>query len=587
MNENLTIDSNGKEFIISCPFWANDLVRNLPTRKWNKSKRAWTAPIIRANVEAIEALTTMAGVVTTDAAYACLQSYHAQREDAGVRGSGFPSWYPFKRQPLPHQMEALNKGYGLHAYALFMDMQTGKSKTSIDMVSAHRMEGHINAVVVFTKKSLRGNWADSFADDCPIPYSMHCPDTDKQKDFERWLYSKHDFKIMVVGWEQLSAGRMPSMVERFLLSHHPVAAIGDETNYIQNHKAGRSELAEAYGRMAEYRYAMTGTPATEGPMKLYQQFQFLDPEIIGIGDYYAFRNRYAIMGGYTPKDGPMRGKPTQIVGYQNLDELMELIAPHTFQFTKEQMGVLPKRYQKRAVDMTKEQMAVYKQIKKEGYIGREDDPHVIENTLELMLRLHQVAGGYTVKKREVSRTNAKGEVKVKAVYDPVEIIAPDKNPKILELESVVEEFRGKKQGLIWAVYQPEIRAIVERMTRMGMRVGELHGLVPEPERQPMVRAFKEGNYDLVVGNAATGGMGFPMHTAEVNIFFNNTHKLRDRLQAEDRNWGLEYKDNGIWIDLMADKTVDVTFYNALKQKEDVHTYVRRRIGEVTKLLDGE
>ena len=41
-------------------------------------------------------------------------------------------------------------------------------------------------------------------------------------------------------------------------------------------------------------------------MNLFMQFEYLDPNIIGIGDYYAFRNRYAIMGGYRDPDGLIR-----------------------------------------------------------------------------------------------------------------------------------------------------------------------------------------------------------------------------------------------------------------------------------------
>lgn len=577
--DKLIIDSDGKQFMISCPVWANDLVRDLPNRRWNKSRRAWLAPLVRANVERVQQIMKMDGAITTDKARAAIDKYHSDKESAVKRGSGFPAWYPFKRQPRRHQFDALNKGYGMNAFALFMDMQTGKSKTAIDMVTALHMENKLQAVQIFTKLTLRENWVLALEDDCPIPYSVHCPTTDKPKQFEKWLLTKHPFKIMIVGWESLSTGGMADMCERFLMAHHPTAIIGDETNYIMTHTATRAQVAEKLARKSEYRYALTGTPATEGLIKLYQQFEFLDPDIIGTGDFYAFRNRYATMGGYIPKDGPMRGKPTQIVGYQNVDELMELIAPYSFQVVKDDAYDLPpKRYQVRELQMTKEQAAAYKIIKREQVIGSGDDERAVSNTLELMLRLHQVAGGYTVKPRE-----NRGKME----YDPVELVTPDKNPKIIEVQSILEEIKGRKQALIWAVYLPEIRALIATAKAMGFRVGELHGGVPEKERQPQVAAFKRGELDLIIGNASTGGMGYSMHTAEVNIFYNNTFKLRDRLQAEDRSWGDGQTKPGIWIDLVMAKTVDRTVYDALKNKEDLHHYVRSRIKHMTALLDGE
>lgn len=587
MNSNMVIDSDGKQFKIKCEFWANDLVRNLPNRRWSKSNRAWLAPIIRANVEHIEKLVTMSGVELTGAGQKVLAEYRS-KSDVVPDVNGFPHWYPFKRPPRKHQIAALNKGYSRNAFAFFMDMQTGKSKTSIDCVAAHRMEGHIQAVLILTKRTLRGNWLNSLHDDCPIPFLAHLPETDNKRQFENFLRSDHDFKVMLVGWESLSAGGMYEMCERFLLAHHPTAIIGDETNYIMTHTATRAKRAEKLARMSEFRYALTGTPAAEGPMNLFMQFEFLDPNIIGIGDYYAFRNRYAIMGGFVPKDGPMRGKPTQIVGYQNLDELMELIAPYSFQVMKsEAYDLPPKRYQVRTVEMTKEQRAVYNKIKKDGIINMKDGPDkVVSNTLETMLRLHQVCGGYSVVGREEYRTNAKGETKLKVVYDPIEVVPPEKNPKIAEIESIVEE-AGHKQGIIWATYLPEINIIAAKLRGMGKRVGELHGAVPDEERQPMVDAFKRGEYDWVVGNASTGGMGFSMHTAEVNVFYSNTHKIRDRLQAEDRSWGDGQTRPGIWIDLVCERSVDGTIMDAIQQKQDLHEYIRQRIKHVHALMDGD
>jgi SNF2 family DNA or RNA helicase len=237
--------------------------------------------------------------------------------------------------------------------------------------------------------------------------------------------------------------------------------------------------------------------------------------------------------------------------------------------------------------MTKEQAEAYKVIKKEKVLRHGEDETAVKNTLELMLRLHQVAGGWTVKPHQIEWVGADGDKRVKTVYDPVQLIEPAKNPKLIEVQSILEEIRHKKQGLIWAVYLPEVMALIDVAKKMGMKVGELHGGVKEGDRQPSVDAFKRGELDLIIGNASTGGMGYSMHTAEVNIFYNNTFKLRDRLQAEDRSWGDGQTKPGIWIDLIADKTVDRTVYHALKQKEDVHNYVRHRIKHMTALLDGE
>lgn len=588
MNNNLIIDAGPNNTLrVTCPFWANELVRNLPSRRWSKKHRCWEVPILRQNVDGIDSLRRMAGVVVTGGAESLLQEYAgAMAAIKPDRSAGMPHWYQFKTTPRKHQAAALDKLYGVPTGALFMEMQTGKSKTTIDLLAAHRMEGHLHGALIFSKLSLRRNWVIQFEQHCPIPVSIHLPHTTKERQFKAWLGHPHDFKVMIVGWESLSAGGMYAFCEQFLLSLVKSGIVGDESTYIAGHDAARSRRAVTLARMAEYRYILSGSPSLEGPLQLYMQYEFLDPNIIGIGDFYAFRNRYATMGGYVPKDGPMKGKPVQVIGYQNLDELTELIAPYTVEVLKKDAYDLPpKRYEIRTVEMTKDQKALYRKIKTEKALGG-DEGKVVQNTLELILRLHQVAGGYTVTPREEIRMDKHGNPKPKIVYDPVEVVPPEQNPKIIELVEVVKEAHGK-QGIIWAAYRSEIGAIAGTLRSMGLRIGELHGGIDENDRQPMVDAFQRGEIDWIVGNAGTGGMGYTMMRSEVNIFYNNTQKAIDRVQAEDRAWGDGQTKSGVWIDIVAEHTVDELVLKALAQKQDVAEFVRMNLQQAIRMLDGE
>lgn len=592
-NQQMVVDAAKGKFTVQCPVWANDLVRDLPSRRWSKAQRAWVVPILRQNVDAMRKIIAMPGVRTTDAAVLAIAEYETRLAGL-VKKDGFPVWYKFKRDPRKHQTAALNKCYGLNAAALFMDMQTGKSKTSIDLVSAHRMEGHITGVLVLTKLSLRKNWVAHFDIDCPIPHTIHLPTTDRERDFDLWLAKPHDFKVMVVGWESLSAGRMIELCRRFM-AYSGRAIIGDETTYITGHKALRFEHTAELGKMAAYRYALTGTPALEGPMNLYTQFEFLDPNIVGIGDFYAFRNQYAIMGGFMREVRPGKKVATEIVGYQNLDELMKLIAPHTFQITKKEAYDLPpKRYQTRTVEITAKQRELYQKIKSDGVmLLKGGEERALQNVLEVALRLHQVTGGYGVNPNEVRYLGKDKEgntvEKIKVMYEPYRIVEPAKNPKMLEVIDIITDPSAKgKQGIIWAVYRHEIADLVELMKAKGVKnIGQLHGGVPEGDRQPIVDAFKEGGVQWVVGNASTGGMGYSMMASEVSIFYNNTFKAVDRVQAEDRAWGDGQTKSGIWIDIAAEKTVDMTVLKALEAKMDLSEFIRYRINEAMTLLSGE
>lgn len=589
--EKMKIDAEGGKLLITCPFWANDLLNGLPSKRWDKKRRAWGAAIIKQNMDAARELMKLAGVEVTDRAKQAMTRYDAQIADMGKRGSGFPAWYKFKTKPRKHQAAEADKLYGLKTMGIFWDMQTGKSKQSIDWATAHRMEGHIEAILIFVKRTLRRNWVTQFDEHCPLPTSILLPSTDEPRVFERWLALRHDYKVMIVGWESLSQGKMHEMCERFV-NTHKCAVIGDETTFIANYKSIRTVRSTTTAHQCDYRTALTGTPALEGPMNLFSQFQFLDPNIIGIDDFLAYRNRYAVMGGFMREVRPGKKVPTEIVGYQNLDELMKLIAPFASQILKADVYDLPpKRPETRTVELTKVQRAVYEQIKKEGVLqipASQDPAIVIKNVLGVALRLHQVTGGYAVKAREERRVGKDGLPKVITKYDPVELVAPKDNPKMIELCEFVEEWKGKKQGLIWAVYMPEIHAIISLMKHMGLRVGELHGGVRDELRQSVtIEPFQKGDLDVIVGNASTGGMGYTLMQAEVNCFYNNTFKAVDRVQAEERNYGDGQAKSPIVCDIAAERTVDMTALAALAEKMDMSDYIKHRLGEVHKLLDGD
>jgi hypothetical protein len=581
-----TVDFAEDQFEIRCPVWFNDTVRDVPAVRFHKGKKAWVAKPMRQNVAALEKLKSMRGVTFSMDAIAAMTFIEAS---ATVKTGQFPAWYPFKRQPKAHQRPAYDKLYPKQGGLLGMEMQTGKSKIAVDLAACWRMEGIIDHVLVLTKRSLRANWIGHFEKDCAIPFLPFLPDTDDPKAFNMWLTEQHDFKVMIVGWESLSQGKMASWAHRFLDLCMKPAVIGDETTFIINHKSIRTKHTIDYGRKATKRLALAGEPHLEGPMNLFAQFEYIDPQIIGIGDFYAFRNRYAVMGGFMREVRPGKKVATDIVGYQNLDELAATLEPYTYDVRKgDAVDMPPKLPEVRTVQLTKTQKDLLLQIKRDSTFTVEGDPEVVmQNVLETALRRHQIVGGYAVRPREVRRTRRDGTEVVRNVFDPITVVAPAVNPKIQELLSLVEDIRGKHQFLVWAVYMPEIQHIIEALSEWGLKVGPMHGQVPEGDRQIIVDDFNKGDLDCIVGNASTGGMGFTMDAATVNIFYSNTFKAIDRVQAEDRPWGITQTKPVTIVDIVAEQSIDVTILRALEDKQDLSTFIRQRIRDAKSLLDGD
>lgn len=558
----IDFDAKSSRFLIQCDMWENDKLRALPNRRWIQGKKHWAVPNVRVNVEHLKKN-------HGDATWSAAAKAALNVPRTIVRKGDFPDHvYSFKTKPFIKQLEALHHGYRSNVFAFFMDMGTGKSKVSIDTFCAHRIEGHLIAGVIVCPLSLRMNWQREIAIHSPIPIDTYLLDSGKPKEFDRWRATKHDFKVLLVGVESLAAGRAASMVKQFLMTCGKSFMLVDEASKIKSHSATRSKACVELGQLCEYRYILTGTPIANGPMDLFMQFEFLNSDILGVGDFWSFRNRYAVMGGYENKE---------VVGYQNMAELVETVAPFVFQCRKEEVVDLPpKVYEIRTVELSDEQARVYKGVKKEGIIYTKNGEHEVKNVLENMLRRQEICGGF------MPVLDPDGNIVSKEAIGGV-------NAKLNELLDIAAELVVvNKKAIVWCAYRAEIALIAAALRKQYGHdsVVELHGGIDESQRDINVNVlFQKGAARFCVGNAATGGMGLTMTAAEAEIYYSNTFNFIDRQQSEDRAHRTGQTKSVKIIDIIYRGTVDSTIANALKSKLDVSEYVRRAISAVNTTVD--
>jgi hypothetical protein len=571
MNERIHVhyDAKAGQFQLSCPFYANEMVRGANAR-WSKAKRAWMAPNVRRNVEYINTTLRPYADFTSEAETEIAAALKRYANMAATKG-GFPSWYPFKTAPMPHQQECLGRLYGKEGVAVFMDPGLGKSKVLIDLNCALRMEDKIDRWLILTKVSLLDNFADQIREHAPIPVDIHIPDTTKVKAYQKWLSADGDFKCLIAGIESLSNGRMIDIVESFLLcSARPAVSI-DESSMIATHNATRSVRVIGLRSKTAYRQASTGTPIADSPLNLFMQFQFIDPDIIGIGDYYAFRNRYAVMGGH--KD-PKTGKPVQIVGYQNIDELTKTVAPYTYEQNKSILKLPERRYQVRKVELAPTLARWYREVKVSEKYQINGKTVVPQNILEYILRLHQIAGGFIGE--PIEETLVDGRIKKRTEVH--QLVLPKDNTKLIELLDVVGDYKNK-QMIIWTAYRCELQMVASALSELygADKVTTLHGDTDDEQRRVLSKHFERGDYQFIVSNPQTGGMGFTWNAASAMVYYSMTNKLIDRLQSLDRNNRIGQTKSTMVIDIVAKGTVDELIKKANDQKFDLAQFVRSKI----------
>jgi hypothetical protein len=570
MSSSINIDFDPKtgRFIIHSPFWALDLMRRIPNRKFEKRlNNAWTAPALRANVNYLQSQMPSQAVYTDAARVKMQEVLEPTVEVAEV----FPRRYKFKREPKSHQMEALHASYGRKAFALFMDMRTGKTKVTIDRSMAMWQEGKLDRHLIMPLKTLRKNWEVAFGIDAhPEQYWLHHLDTTKPKEFRKFNETIDGrLKVLMVGIESLSAGNAHAMCLEFLAGPKSQTTI-DESDSIMNYKSIRTQRTFELRDKSEYRLILTGTPISKGPMDFFSQFEFIDPNIFGIGDYYSFRNRYAIMGGFEDKE---------IVGYQNMDEFTEIVKPYVYQVRYADVFDSPEHeFEVREVELSPKQKEIYKRIKKDNTIrdDKGDIKLVVQNILEKMLRLQEICGGYWSERiPDGYVVDAKTQLqKPKYKYKSHRIEGP--NPKVDEVVDVLTREYPDDQGIVWCVHVAEIHEIAERLAEHGT-VAKFYGEVPEEERHQIDADFRAGKIKWIVANPTTGGRGYTFDAAYVMVNCTYTHHLIPRLQSLERATAGHKTRPVVIVDIMAAGTVDKAILEALNQKKDVGEYVREKI----------
>jgi|TARA_R110001592_G_scaffold13613_3_gene62282 SNF2 family DNA or RNA helicase len=465
--------------------------------------------------------------------------------------------YPFKTKPYDHQREAWEISKDKTEYALFMEMGTGKSKVAIDTFSYLYDKGAIDSVLIIAPKGVYMNWVNS-----ELP--AHVPDhiktvianwaaSPKKKEklmLEKVTTTIHDLRILVMNVEAFSTARGMKYAKKFVeLSNCMV--IVDESTTIKNPTAMRTKNIIKVSVRAKYKRILTGEPVTRSPLDIYTQCQFLNPVILGFSSYYSFRNRYAVM--IPMSSGARMFK--QVVGYQRLEELSNLVKTFSYRCKKEDCLTLPEKvYQYRFVELSPDQKKIYKELCDKAFAEFEGKELSTVNALGTMLRLHQVTCGH-FKSDDGS-------------------ITPIKNNRLSELMNVLSEAPDKV--IIWAGYVADIRNICDAIHKEygPDSYVSYYGAVTNDDRQTAVKRFQEDpTCRFFIGNPQTGGFGLTLTAAQSVVYYSNSYNLEHRIQSEDRAHRIGQKNTVTYVDLICTGTVDSKIVKSLRDKRQIATQV--------------
>lgn len=472
----------------------------------------------------------------------------------------------FQTEPREHQRIGLNLSSDKKIFALLMEQGTGKTKVALDTAVNLYIKGKIQALLVVAPSGVDYSWVKEEIPKHILTEIITVTRLYKSKTArntcdilgrKNFIKKSGVFKIIVMMPEALLTKAGQEFATEFLRAHVTMMVVDESGKLLKNHKAARTKMLIKIGKLAKYRRILTGTPVTKSPLDLFAQFWFLDPEILGFNNYFSFRNYFSEM--VTEFAG---GRSFQkIIGYKNEHKLEALVAPHSYRVLKKDCLDLPNKiYQKVFYELDKEQQRIYNEIK-ENDLAFPDLPHseeemfkmlseskdtiITDNILKKLLRLQQVVGGYA------PLENGK-------IYS---LFEPSKNPRIQALLDAVEEIPGKI--IIWSRFVTEIK---ELNKILGEKSVAYYGEMTTEDRNESMTRFKtDENMRFLIANQSMG-YGWTCNEATCCVYYSNNFNLEHRLQSEDRCHRMGQTKTVIYIDIVAEDTVDEHILKNLAQK---------------------
>ena len=466
--------------------------------------------------------------------------------------------YKFKTKPYDHQVKALEMSWDRPYFAYFMEMGTGKSKVLIDNISMLYDNGKINGVLIVAPKGVVKNWYEGEIPTHLVDHIEHKTvlwqssiTQTQQKKLDTLFETGEDLHILIMNVEALSTKKGVDFAQKFLFAHRTLMAI-DESTTIKNPEAKRTKNICQLGLASRYNRILTGSPVTKSPLDLYKQCEFLTPGLLGHESYYTFRTRYAVM-----RTANFGGRSVQIVvGYRNLDELSEKLKAFSYRVLKDECLDLPKKtFMKRTVQLTHEQLKVYKEMSRLALASFNGKMMTTATVLTQLMRLQQITcGNFTADDGTMTELPTN---------------------RLTELMDLIYEIEGKV--VIWAHFQRDVHRIIEVISKEygPDSFVDYYGLTPQEDRQKNIQKFQDPSSPVrfFIGTTQTGGYGITLTAASTMIYYSNGYDLEKRQQSEARIDRIGQERPMTYIDIICENTVDTRIVKALRKKVNIATQI--------------
>lgn len=433
--------------------------------------------------------------------------------------------------------------------ALLMEMRLGKTSIAI----RHFKEVKAKKVLIVCPISTTSSWIKELESE-DVNYSIltSLSREKRQNSVEEFDAGLWQDTCLVTNYESLSSEFSYKGKTSKLLTYPWDLVILDESTRIKNPKSAVSKIAVNFFRDSR-RMILTGTPAPEGELDLFQQFLFLNGNFLGYRNYWSFFNAYYVRD----YDYSSRLKSPRI-----LDTIKNEIHKLSFVRTVYDCGMVTgKVYETRTILPNSQQRVLHKSI--ENFYAYKDPTtkELVEMTspLQAFTALRRVSGGFSP--------------------DGSTCISEE---KYKEIKTLLAEDLHSNNVIVWFSFRKELAKAHEFFKKAFPRkkIAVITGDVPLAERRKITE--KGGaNLLLVIEQAASHGIN--LSRFDTSIYFSRGTSTERRVQSEDRIVLLQgksgTKSTKLIIDLVCDNTIDSEIHKLMEEKSMTSKMIMKNLKE--------
>ena len=452
----------------------------------------------------------------------------------------------------------------------------GAGKTSTVLAAFHYLKNctadnkHVDALVVVGPLAAFLAWKSDFKE-CfgHEPSYIALGGGDKSYNDRSFRVSKINVDLILISY-----GSVPGHLDdvKMLLNNNRCMLVLDEAHRIKNVEHGEGSWSDSIMQLAplaKSRVVLTGTPAPNSYVDIYNLFNFIWPSKNIIGFSISQLNN-------------MSGNRHDA----RVDDLINNISPFFIRIKKSDLHLpSPRFYKPISVEMSPIQNQIYEELLKTAVNRLDGNEQTIFSRRSIAIRLRQAASNPALLAKPI-RENLDLEYADNSNYDDdLEIkdtiltiidkysITEIPNKFIAAFELVKRIIVSNEKIIVWCEFIDTCDRLSRYFADNGIANKILYGKTPQEEREKIVTTFKNPDnfdYQVVIANPHAVGESISLHTACHNaLYYEQGFNAGVYMQSKDRihRVGLSPDDIINYYYLQSAGTVEEVVYSRVMEKE--------------------